>query len=126
MTSRRKLQEVEAVNDKQEMPPKKSCLSKESVDKTEDSAHSTRTSRGRTHLEKLSVQRGQGIKKEVQFDSKGRPIGKEAAELQSYVGVLAREKVRITYDSWKKVPGDVKENIWEAVNVSFIIYYDCL
>ena len=62
----------------------------------------------------------------MQFDSKGRPIGEEAAELQSYVGLLAREKVKITYDSWKKVPGDVKDHIWEAVNVSFIIYYDCL
>ena len=74
------------------------------------------------HLDRLSVQRGQGIKREVQFDSKGRPIGEEAAKLQSYVGVLAHEKVKITYDTWKKVPADVKEMIWESVNVSFIIY----
>ena len=106
-----------AVDDGQEMPPI------ESVDTNEGSAHSTRTSRGRTHLESLSIHRQHGIKIEVQFDSKGRPIGKEAAQLQSYVGVLAREKVKITYDNWKKVPSNVKEMIWESVNVSSIIYY---
>ena len=122
MTSQRKLKASEVVDDKQEMPPKKSRLSTESGDKYEDSAHSTRTSRGRTHLDRLSVQKGQGIRREVQFDSKGRPIGQEAAKLQSYVGILAREKVKITYDTWKKVPAEVKEMIWESVNVSFIIY----
>ena len=83
MTTRRKLIEVEAVDDKQEMPPNKK----------------SRTPRGRTHLDKLSLQRQQGIKEDVQFDSQGRPIGASGCKLQSYVGILAREKVKITYDN---------------------------
>ena len=58
---------------------KRSRPGRESVDKNEDSAHSTRTSRGRTHLDTLSFQTEHGIKTQVQFDSKGRPIGKAVA-----------------------------------------------
>ena len=110
---------VVAVEDNEDMPAnKRARTGTESVGQNEDSAQSTRTSRGRTHLDKLTAQTEQGLKNIVQFDSKGRPIGKAAAQLQSYVGVLARENVNITYDNWKKVPYDVKENIWKTVNVS--------
>ena len=70
----------------------------------------------------LTKERAEGNLKTVAFDSKGRPIGENGALLQSYVGLLARQKVKITYDNWKQVPKDDKEQIWQAVNVSFIIY----
>ncbi|XP_073060010.1 uncharacterized protein [Primulina eburnea] len=79
----------------------------------------TGTSRGRTHLDKLSRQRVQGIRKEVRFNLLGQPVGEVAAEMQSYIGVLAREKVKITYNTWKQVPSKVKELIWESVNWTF-------
>ena len=62
-------------------------------------------------MDKLAIQREQGIKEDIQFDSQGRPIGDAGCKLQSYVGILAREKVKITYDNWKKVPTAVKESI---------------
>ncbi|XP_073311198.1 uncharacterized protein [Primulina huaijiensis] len=79
----------------------------------------TRTSRGRTHLDKLSRQRVQGIRKEVRFNLLGQPVGEAAAQMQSYIGVLAREKIKITYKTWKQVPSEVKELIWESVNLTF-------
>ncbi|XP_042397150.1 uncharacterized protein LOC121987418 [Zingiber officinale] len=39
--------------------------------------------------------------------------------MQSYIGILAREKVRISYKSWKQVPSGVKDLIWESVNLSY-------
>nr|GMC71531.1 putative Ulp1 protease family catalytic domain-containing protein [Ipomoea batatas] len=41
--------------------------------------------------------------------------------MQSYIGVLAREKVKVNYKTWKHVPEDIKEKIWEAVNLTFIV-----
>ena len=87
------------------------------------SSHSSRTPRGRTMMHCLSIQRTKGIKKDVTFNQHGQPIGETAKKMQSYIGVLVREKVKITYDNWKEVPNDVKDSIWEAVNVSIFHVY---
>ncbi|XP_075483398.1 uncharacterized protein LOC142523476 [Primulina tabacum] len=79
----------------------------------------TRKSRGRTHMDKLARQRVQGIRKDVTFNKLGQPIGEAAVEMQSYVGVLSREKIKISYKNWKRVPSDVKELIWESVNLMY-------
>ncbi|XP_073051647.1 uncharacterized protein [Primulina eburnea] len=39
--------------------------------------------------------------------------------MQSYIGVLSREKIRISYKNWKRVPTDVKELIWESFNLTY-------
>ncbi|XP_019158302.1 PREDICTED: uncharacterized protein LOC109155026 isoform X2 [Ipomoea nil] len=82
---------------------------------------STRSTRGRTQMHKLDMQRVQGVKKEVQFNALVQPIGKSATELQSYIHVLAREKVKLNFKTWKHVPQDIKDKIWNAVNLSFIV-----
>nr|GMC76399.1 putative transposase, Ptta/En/Spm, plant [Ipomoea batatas] len=82
---------------------------------------STKSTRGRTQMHKLAMQRAQGVKKVVEFNDLGQPIGQIAAEMQSYIGVLAREKVKVNYKTWKHVPEDIKEKIWEAVNLTFIV-----
>lgn len=74
--------------------------------------------RGITHMDRLVVQRGKGLKKDIRFNKNGVPIGSDAAEMKSYIGVLARGKVNINYKSWKHVPKQIKELIWESVNVS--------
>ncbi|XP_073123545.1 uncharacterized protein [Henckelia pumila] len=78
-----------------------------------------KTSRGRTHLDKLARRRVQGIRKMVRLNKLGQPVGDVAAEMQSYIGVLAREKVKISYKTWKQVPSAVKELIWESVNLTY-------
>lgn len=95
-----------------------SAATGESWDGNIESA-TTRTSRGRTHLDKLSRLRVQGIRKVVAFNRLGQPIGEVAVEMQSYIWVLAREKVKISYKTWKQVPMDVKELIWESVNLTY-------
>ncbi|XP_073137196.1 uncharacterized protein [Henckelia pumila] len=79
----------------------------------------TITPRGRTHLDKIARRRVQGIRKIVRLNKLGQPVGDFAAEMQSYIGVLAREKVKISYKSWKQVPNGVKELIWESVNLTY-------
>lgn len=81
------------------------------------STQTVKSQRGPTHMHALAIQRVQGYKKKVTFNAKGQPYGPYSIEMQSYIGVLAREKVNITIDNWKDVSSTVKESIWEAVNV---------
>ncbi|KZV40234.1 hypothetical protein F511_38742 [Dorcoceras hygrometricum] len=69
----------------------------------------------------LSGESVQGTRKPVSFNKLGQPIGEAATGLKRYIGVLAREKVKITYKTWKQVANDIKEFIWEYVNFSYDI-----
>ncbi|KAL8553855.1 hypothetical protein ACS0TY_002215 [Phlomoides rotata] len=79
----------------------------------------THSKRGRTNMYCLYKDRVTGVIKDVDFDKLGRPIGENGTKLQSYIGVLAREKVKITYPTWKYVPKDIKEQIWKAMTLTF-------
>lgn len=80
---------------------------------------STRSTRGKVQLNKLFKRRARGIVQEVEFNKHGQPVGPVASEMQSYIGLLARKEVKISYKSWKQVPQEVKDNIWESVNLSY-------
>ncbi|KAL8520354.1 hypothetical protein ACS0TY_011047 [Phlomoides rotata] len=98
-------------------------MTKESVDQIneveEDTVASGASKRGRTHMECLFNARRAGIRKEVAFNKLGQHVGSNAAKFESYIGVVAREKVKITYPTWKIVPEDVKEQIWKFVTLAF-------
>ncbi|KAH6822244.1 hypothetical protein C2S53_009664 [Perilla frutescens var. hirtella] len=46
-------------------------------------------------------------------------MGKAASQLQSYIGLLARDHVKISIKNWKLVPDDTKDLIWEQVKASY-------
>lgn len=79
---------------------------------------STRSTRGKVCLTTLAQQRAIGIIKEVVFNKYGQPVGKVASEMQSYIGHITREHVKINYMTWRHVPQEVKELIWDSVNSS--------
>ena len=60
-----------------------------------------------------------GIKLPIESDDRGTPIGKNAADMQSYIGVLARTTIPIIFDDWRNVDDEPKEKIWEAIQVIF-------
>ncbi|BBN67841.1 hypothetical protein Prudu_205S000100, partial [Prunus dulcis] len=58
----------------------------------------------------------------ISDDSKtGRGIGQAHSEMQSYIGVLARSRVPLVDKKWSQIPKDVKEQIWEAVDMAFVV-----
>ncbi|CAN6554338.1 unnamed protein product [Malus baccata var. baccata] len=70
-----------------------------------------RKPRGRAKLQHLS-------KKEkllVDFNHQGQPFGENAAKCASLVGVMARELVPSTADTWKEFADDFKHQLWEHV-----------
>ena len=53
----------------------------------------------------------------VKYNSLGVPVGEEAIELATYIGVLACASIQIIYNDWRRVPNDTKERLWESVKV---------
>lgn len=73
--------------------------------------------RGAVTMHRIVRRKILSIKLPVTFNAKGEPYGKAAAEMQSYIGVLARTKAPIWYDSWLRVPKERKNKIWDCVQV---------
>ncbi|XP_065858886.1 uncharacterized protein [Euphorbia lathyris] len=51
----------------------------------------------------------------IKYNKHGDPIGKGFGWLQSYIGVLARTRIVISYKDWRQVPNDDKEKLWDCV-----------
>ncbi|GMN42749.1 hypothetical protein TIFTF001_011962 [Ficus carica] len=71
----------------------------------------------RVHQVRTKIQRI-----EVSFDAKGQPLGKEGDELQSWIGVLAREHIPIWISDFRSADlAPRKEIVWMEVVTSFTI-----
>lgn len=79
--------------------------------------------RGPVTMHRIVRRKILGMKLPVPFNAKGEPYGQAGAEMQSYIGVLARTKPPIWYDTWKKVPKERKTKIWDCVQVSKTFYF---
>ncbi|KAL6286498.1 hypothetical protein ACE6H2_010888 [Prunus campanulata] len=77
--------------------------------------------RGISTMSRVVKRRIEKVKPVVEFNKKGKPHGKAAVEMQSYIGVLARTRVPLVDKKWTQIPKDVREQIWEAVQMSYVI-----
>ncbi|KAI3881716.1 hypothetical protein MKW92_031984 [Papaver armeniacum] len=76
--------------------------------------------RGPTTLSKAFRSSG-GLKKVVEYNELGQPVGLAAAQLSSYMGVLARHMVPIIHEKWSKVPRSLKDKIWCCLEGKFVL-----
>ncbi|KAH6785583.1 hypothetical protein C2S51_038038 [Perilla frutescens var. frutescens] len=83
------------------------------------SIQSSRALRGNVYLNKLAKRKAKKIRQEIEFNKLGQLDGPAASEMQSYIRLLVRKNVKITYKTWRNVPKEVKELIWESVNLSY-------
>ena len=60
--------------------------------------------RGPVMMHRILRRKMLGVKLAVSFNAKGEPYGKVATEMQSYIGVFARTKALVWYETWKRVP----------------------
>lgn len=86
--------------------------------------------RGVVTMSRVSKRVALGKRMIVDFNAEGNPVGKGATEMQSYIGVLARMRVPVgkwpdgtdetkkaANLTWKGVDKEVKNKIWESVQV---------
>ena len=52
----------------------------------------------------------------------GKANGPHKKKLRTYLGIVARDKVDITYENWKEVPTAQKDLIWEDIQVFLFSY----
>ncbi|KAL5141965.1 hypothetical protein HKD37_09G025223 [Glycine soja] len=51
----------------------------------------------------------------------GKTDGPHKKKLRTYLGIVARDKMDVTYENWKEVPTAQKHLIWEDIQVEFEI-----
>ncbi|KAH1210163.1 hypothetical protein GmHk_15G044538 [Glycine max] len=51
----------------------------------------------------------------------GKADGPHKKKLRTYLGIVVRDKVDVTYDHWKEVPTAQKDLIWEDIQAEFEI-----
>ncbi|KAL5563325.1 hypothetical protein UlMin_033072 [Ulmus minor] len=83
-----------------------------------------RNVRGPTYMPKV-VRRMQGRCSTIRYKKRGQLIGKNASEMQSYIGVVAHQTVPLSICSWPKVSAELKNKIWEQVRATYDVDPKC-
>ncbi|KAI5324069.1 hypothetical protein L3X38_033142 [Prunus dulcis] len=81
----------------------------------------SKTGRGMSTMPRVVKRKLQKLRPIVEYNKRGKGIGQAHSEMQSYIGVLARSRVPLVGKKWSKIPKDIKEQIWEAVDMAFVI-----
>eukprot|EP00268_Persea_americana_P048413 TRINITY_DN5113_c1_g1_i2.p1 TRINITY_DN5113_c1_g1~~TRINITY_DN5113_c1_g1_i2.p1 ORF type:complete len:427 (+),score=59.74 TRINITY_DN5113_c1_g1_i2:167-1447(+) len=59
----------------------------------------------------------------IEYNEYNQPIGQSERLLSSYLGIIARDgqKTPINYADWRRIPAEMKEEMWEVVQLKFDI-----
>ena len=60
----------------------------------------------------------------ITFNERGQPVAENSSKLSSYLGVIAREHIPIVIDDWRKVDEEIKQQLWELVQVSYVNLFE--
>ncbi|PRQ48579.1 putative Ulp1 protease family catalytic domain, putative transposase, Ptta/En/Spm, plant [Rosa chinensis] len=107
------------------LPKIKNASASEETDDNITASIGLKRKRGRTSMERIVNRALRGKKSVVEFNPKGVPFGKAAAEMASYIGVIVRTTVPIIVESWPKVEKDLKNEIWKSVEMAFVLAPRC-
>ncbi|KAI5323030.1 hypothetical protein L3X38_032102 [Prunus dulcis] len=81
----------------------------------------SKTGRGMSTMPRVVKRKLQKVRPIVEYNKMGKGIGQAHIEMQSYIGVLARSRVPLVDKKWSQIPKDVKKQIWEAVDMAFVV-----
>ncbi|KAL5544790.1 hypothetical protein UlMin_008574 [Ulmus minor] len=87
---------------------------------TETLKTSKRTVRGPTYMPRVVAQRMQGRHVSVQINGRGQLVGRNAAEMQSFIGVVAHQTIPLAIRTWPTVHGKLKNKIWEQIQKAIL------
>ncbi|VVA39779.1 Hypothetical predicted protein, partial [Prunus dulcis] len=81
----------------------------------------SKSGRGMSTMPRVVKRKLQKLRPIVEYNKRGKGIGQAHSEMQSYIGVLARPRVPLVDMKWSQIPKDIKEQIWEAVDMAFVV-----
>ncbi|XP_050939334.1 uncharacterized protein LOC127148943 [Cucumis melo] len=92
-----------------------------SVPSTEGVINKGKGTRGPTGMSEITRVSCDGHKRVVEYNELGQPIGESATKLKSFIGTTVRVHVPISYQSWKDVPTELKDKIYELIEGGFVV-----
>ncbi|CAL8088973.1 unnamed protein product [Prunus armeniaca] len=81
----------------------------------------SKSGQGMSTMPRVVKRKFQKIKPVVEYNKRGKGCGPAHTEMQSYIGVLACSRVPLVDKKWAEIPKDIKEQIWEAVDMAFVV-----
>ena len=81
----------------------------------------SKTGRGMSTMPRVVKRKLQKLRPIVEYNKRGKGVGQAHIEMQSYIGVLARSRIPLVDKKWSQIPKDIKEQIWEAVDMAFVV-----
>ncbi|KAL0540314.1 hypothetical protein IC582_024549 [Cucumis melo] len=88
-----------------------------SIPSTEGVIIKGKGTRGPTRMSEITRVSCDGHKRVVEYNELGQPIGESATKLKSFIGTTVRVHVPISYQSWKDVPTELKDKIYELIEM---------
>ncbi|KAL4025551.1 hypothetical protein IC575_013953 [Cucumis melo] len=92
-----------------------------SVPSTEGVINKSKGTRGPTGMSEITRVSCDGHKRVVEYNELGQPIGESATKLKSFIRTTVRVHVPISYQSWKDVPTELKDKIYELIEGGFVV-----
>ena len=83
----------------------------------EEKPPTKRRCRGITRKSMIIKNRSKGVKLVIKYNPDGIYVGQASVHLTSFLGVLARTMAPIRYNKWRDVPIQVKNNLWDTIEV---------
>ena len=88
------------------------------TDATSHSPSTLKRTRKATRLRSLATRPIRAERPLVHVDpATGKADGTHRKKLRTYLGIVAHNKVDVTYKNWKQVPATQKDLIWEDIQV---------
>ncbi|KAI5328149.1 hypothetical protein L3X38_027545 [Prunus dulcis] len=81
----------------------------------------SKSGRGMSTMPRVVKRKLQKLRPIVEYNKRGKGIGQAHSEMQSYIGVLACSRVPLVDMKWSQIPKDIKEQIWKAVDMAFVV-----
>lgn len=106
---------------KRKMPPPQGDL----TDEDDSDAERVRREdeRGRTVVNAVGIAIKNGTKIPLEWDPiSGIPCGEYKLSFTTYIGVVTRERVCITYERWNDVPKETLDGLYECIKVSIFVH----
>ena len=86
---------------------------------------SQKKKRGPTRMKYITRFSSEGRKIVIQYSELDQPIGPNATNLKSFIGTTVRFHVPFTYSIWHAIPKEMKEKIYELIEVK-ILLIECM
>ncbi|KAI5343869.1 hypothetical protein L3X38_011745 [Prunus dulcis] len=84
----------------------------------------SKSGRGMSTMPRVVKRKVQKLRPIIEYNKRGKGIGQAHSEMQSYIAVLARSRVPLVDMKWSQIPKDIKEQIWEAIDMAFVKWKD--